>query len=106
MVLICIVVIVGCLIYMIVEYDRRQKNKTSKEHSYREVLPSYRNRYCEIIVKKPLINIDVPYSVKGVLTDIDDQWILLETEDRKRRSKKILRIENIEGIKELKETKD
>ena len=64
------------------------------------VLPQYIGKHCEITVKDPLVYIDIMHSVKGLLLDVDDEWIMLECKGKKT-IKKILRISNISSVKEI-----
>lgn len=59
------------------------------------------NKKCEIIIKEPLAAIDIMFNVKGVLVDMDEEWLMLEVETKKKRSWKMFRIENISSIKEI-----
>lgn len=45
--------------------------------------------------------LDVMYSARGVLIDMDDEWIMLEREQKSKKSVKVLRIEKVGGIKEI-----
>lgn len=102
-----IIVLTGVLIYIICMItsmieERRKKNKPREEHVlWAEILPEYKGRNCEIIVKDPLVYIDVMHSVKGRLLDADDEWIMLECEEKKKTIKKVLRISNISSVKEI-----
>ena len=53
------------------------------------------------MVKEPLVNIDVMYSVKGIMTDVDDEWLEMECTVKKKKVLKIFRIANVSGIKEI-----
>lgn len=99
MVTFLIFVVIGLLIYIICELT--DSKKTKPETSYKEVIPQFLNKYCEITIKNSLASIDVMYSTRGVLTDMDDEWIMLERTEKSKRSVKVLRIDNIGGIKEI-----
>lgn len=99
MVTFLIFVVIGLLIYIICELT--SSKKTKPKTSYKEVIPQFLNKYCEITIKNPLASIDVMYSARGVLTDMDDEWIMLERTEKSKRSVKVLRIDNIGGIKEI-----
>ncbi len=102
-----IIVLTGVLIYIIcmitsVIEERRKKNKPQEEHVlWAEILPEYKGRNCEIIVKDPLVYIDVMHSVKGCLLDVDDEWIMLDCEQKKKNVTKVSRISNISSVKEI-----
>lgn len=94
-----IFVVIGLLVYIICELSSSKKVRT--ETSYKNVIPQFLNKNCEIIVKDPLVSIDIMYSARGILIDIDDEWMMLEKQEKGMRSIKVLRIENINGIKEI-----
>lgn len=95
-----VLVVIGLVVYLIVELKKEDK-ETKKRISYRELLPEYYQKNCEIRVKKPMPSIDIMYSIKGVLANMDDEWVMLEQEGKKKTAVKMLRIENIAGIKEI-----
>ena len=41
------------------------------------------------------------FSVKGILVDVDDEWVMLRVQEKKKKVTKIFRIENISGINEI-----
>ena len=45
--------------------------------------------------------IDIMFSVRGILVDLDDEWVMVKTQDKKKKSIKIFRIDNVSGIKEI-----
>ena len=76
MIIFLLIVIIGLLIYIICENKKESKlDKTLI--SWRKLLPGYIGKNCEIVVKEPLVNIDVMYSVTGILTDVDDEWLVV-----------------------------
>lgn len=95
-----VLIVIGLLVYIICEYKEEGK-EVKKEISYKEVLPQFLNKNCEIILKESLVSIDALYSVKGVLTDVDEEWIMLEIVGKSKNKIKVLRIDNIGGIKEI-----
>ena len=36
-----------------------------------------------------------------ILTPLDDEWVMVETQDKKKKSIKIFRVDNVSGIKEI-----
>lgn len=95
-----ILVVMGLVIYLIAEYKKGDK-EVKKTVSYKEILPEYLEKNCEIRVKNPMPSIDIMYSLKGVLTDMDDEWLMLEQKGKKKTVVKVLRIENVAGVKEI-----
>ncbi len=100
MIIFLLLVIIGLLIYLICEYKKESKPDRT-QISWRKLLPGYIGKNCEIVVKDPLVNIDVIYSVKGILTDVDDEWLEMECIVKKKKVLKIFRIDNVSGVKEI-----
>lgn len=95
-----ILVLLGFGIYMIVELEEKN-NVTKQTVSYKQILPEYYQKNCEIRVKNAMPAIDIMYSVKGIVADMDDEWVMIEVAGKKKTTVKIMRIENINGIKEI-----
>lgn len=93
-------IIIGLLIYVLCEL-KKDKPKPKPQLPYKEILPQYLNKTCEITVKTPLPSIDIIYNIKGTLIAVDPEWIMLETHTKKKTTTKIFRISNISGIKEI-----
>lgn len=96
-------VIIGMLLYMmdILKKLKTEDKKENKKFSYKDVLPDYKNKKCEIAVKTPMPGIDVMLNVQGTIEDFDESWVAISTENKKKSSIKIIRVENIAGIKEF-----
>ena len=94
-----LIIVIALLIYLI--SDRNEEVKQVKEHSIAEVLPGYKGKYCEVTLKQPLMMIEIPYSVKGIIVDFDSEWILIEGNKGKKQIQKIFRISLAAGIKEV-----
>ena len=99
--LIIIVVELAYMIYFLKQQFGQEKVEKRKM-SYKKVLSEYLNKNCEIIVKEPMPSIDIMFSVKGILMDLDDEWLVLEVETKKKKTWKMFRISNIESVKEIK----
>ena len=41
------------------------------------------------------------FSAKGILIDLDEEWVMLEIEVKKKKVVKMFRIDNISSIKEI-----
>ena len=52
-------------------------------------------------VKDPMFGIGVIHSQKGVLRDLDDQWLEMVCEEKKKKIIKIIRLDQISGVKEI-----
>lgn len=100
-----LIIIIALLAYLIYVLRGKAGEKTSADDkfSYAKVLPDYLNKTCEIIVKEPLAAIDIMFTVKGTLVDMDEEWVMLQVEGKKASSTKMFRIENISSVKEIKE---
>ena len=95
-----LLVIIGFMIYFAAEHHK-EKKAAVPEMKRKKILPEYVGRECEIIVKEPMPSIDVMYKARGVLRDVDGEWIELECSEKKKKMIKIFRISNIEGVKEI-----
>lgn len=74
-----------------------QKGKSG----WSEILPGYRGRTIEIVVKDPMFGIGVIHSQKGILQDLDDQWIEMVCEEKKKKVIKMICLDQISGVKEI-----
>ena len=100
MVVFLLIVLIGLLIYII--WEKKKGNEQEKqEFSWSSFLPEYKGTNCEIVVKEPLPYIDIMYSEKGILLDMDDEWVMLSCRQKKKHVVKILRIDNISSVKEI-----
>ena len=93
-------VLIGLVIYIILE-NKKGKEQGKQKFSWSPFLPEYKGKNCEIVVKEPLPYIDIMYSEKGILLDVDDEWIMLSCRQKKKTVVKILRIDNISSVKEI-----
>lgn len=100
---ILLIIIIAMMAYMIHILKERTGNdkKEEKKVSYQKVLPEYLNKMCEITLKEPLAALDIMFSAKGILIDLDEEWVMLEVEDKKKKVLKMFRIDNISSIKEI-----
>lgn len=95
------IIIIILLFYII--YDAKKDAETAEKPgiAYEKILPEYVEKTCEITVKEPLVSIDIMFSVKGVLLDVDEEWVMMEVDGKKGKVLKMFRIDNIKSIKEL-----
>ena len=100
---ILLIIIIAMLAYVIhiMKECTASGEKEEKKISYQKVLPEYLNKMCEIILKEPLGSLDIMFSAKGILVDLDEEWVMLEVEVRKKKVVKMIRIDNISSIKEI-----
>lgn len=95
-----LVIIIALLLYII--YDRKRESEAAGrvQPSFQKILTEFRGKMCEITLKEPLM-IDIMFSVKGILADVDEEWVMIETQSKKKKVMKIFRIDNISGISEI-----
>lgn len=100
---ILLIIIIAMLAYVIHLMKERTAGgeKEAKKLSYQKVLPEYLNKMCEITLKEPLATLDIMFSAKGILVDLDEEWVMLEVEVKKKKVIKMFRIDNISSIKEI-----
>ena len=100
---ILLIIIIVMLAYMIhiMKEQTASGEKEEKKLSYQKVLPKYLNKMCEITLKEPLAALDIMFSAKGVLVDLDEDWVMLEVDVKKKKVVKMFRIDNISSIKEI-----
>lgn len=100
---ILLIIIIALLAYIIHLLKEKfgGKEKEDKIVSYRKVLPEYLNKMCEITLKEPLAALDIMFSAKGILVDLDEEWVMLEVEVKKKKVVKMFRIDNISSVKEI-----
>ena len=94
------VVTIALLIYIIYSMKREEEDAGKLQRSFKSVLPDILGKMCEITLEEPLV-IDMLFSVKGILVDVDDEWVMLRVQEKKKKVTKIFRIENISGINEI-----
>ena len=84
------------------EKEEGIQNGETSTLPYEKILPEYLNKKCELTIKDAMPAIDVMFSVTGTLVDLDDQWLMLEVETKKKTIKKLLRVDSVKGVKEIK----
>lgn len=102
--LLIIAVMLGYMAYMM-HTERKQKRtgETDKPQlPMAQILPDYLNKKCELKVKDAMVAIDVMFSATGTLVDLDDEWLMLEVETKKKTITKLLRVDSIKSVKEIK----
>ncbi|MBO5347128.1 MAG: hypothetical protein J6A45_03225 [Lachnospiraceae bacterium] len=98
-----LIVVIGMLGYMIYYMKKLTgEDKTEKSKlSFEKILPDYLGKKCEIYVKDSMAAIDIMSSVTGVLIDMDDEWLVMEVENKKKKLQKVFRISNVKSFKEI-----
>ena len=82
--------------------EKNGKKAPQKDgHGWAEILPGYRGRTIEIVVNDPMFGIGVIHSQKGILQDLDDQWMEMVCEEKKKKVIKMIRLDQISGVKEI-----
>ena len=54
-------------------------------------------------MNKPLFSMDVLYTMRGRMVDLDDEWLMLEQVNKKKKVVRVFRTELVSGIKEIKD---
>lgn len=103
-VLIIIAVMLGYVTYMM--HTERKQIRTERtdtpQLSMAQILPDHLNKKCELRVKDAMVAIDVMFSATGTLVDLDDEWLMLEVDTKKKTVRKPIRVDSVKGIKEIK----
>ena len=101
--LLLIILVLLCYLMKTVTHGEKEKQTVKDQPSlnYQAILPQYLKKNCSIILKKPLASLDAMYSIEGVLCDLDDEWLLIETMTKRKTIVRILRIDTIQSIKEI-----
>ena len=95
---------IGLLTYLAVEYTERkekEKRREATESDWKKFLAEYLGKSCEVTIKEPMVNIGVIYSTRGILRDMDDEWLELECEEKKGTVVRIIRLDQVKGAKEI-----
>lgn len=95
-----LLIIVGQLAWLIHRMNEPER-KEKKPMDYQKVMPNYIGRRCELILKKPLYELDAAFSITGIVLDCDGDWVLLEETVKGKPVRKLLRVSNIRSIKEI-----
>ena len=96
--MVLMVFLLGYGIYFLCTHLEKEEKD---ESGWSEILPGYLGRTIEVVVKDPMFGIGVIHSQKGVLRDLDDQWLEMVCEEKKKKIIKIIRLDQISGVKEI-----
>ena len=104
--MVLMVFLMGYGIYFLCTHLEKEEKDAKKaaqkdESGWSEILPGYLGRTIEVVVKDPMFGIGVIHSQKGVLRDLDDQWLEMVCEEKKKKIIKIIRLDQISGVKEI-----
>lgn len=95
-----LILIVGLLVYIV--YDRDKEKRThSKDKNYMndDSLLEFVGQYCEIDLKEWLVYIDGDYVISGIVKEIDNDWLVIETTKKDKIRTRIIRKSLILHIK-------
>lgn len=95
-----LIVIIGMLVYIIYDRENEKKPKNDK-HIVEDILPEMIGKMCEIDFKQWLIYVADDNSIQGVIKDVDDDWVMVETYKKKQSCLKVIKKSLIAGIKEI-----
>lgn len=102
--LLIIAALLGYMTYMMHKEKKQKQTGTPDKQQLpmAQILPDYLNKKCELRVKDAMMAIDVLYSATGTLIDLDDEWLMLEVETKKKTVRKLLRVDSVRSVKEIK----
>lgn len=98
-----LIIVIGILAYM-AYYMKKMSGEDKKEKSqlsFEKILPAYIGKKCEILVKDAMPSIEIMSYVTGMLVDMDDEWLMMEVENKKKKVQKVFRISNVKSFKEI-----
>ena len=103
-----LLLIIICFLYSIRNSLKKPKETVEKEPSIQELLPTFLGKTCEISFLRLKANI------KGILRDIDDEWIVIDCIEEKFNYKKlrteekqtVTNVFKISILSDIKEIKD
>ncbi len=95
-----LIVIIGMLVYIIYDRENEKKPKNDK-YLVEDILPQMIGKMCEIDFKQWLIYVANDNSIQGVIKDVDDDWVVVETYKKKQPCLKVIKKSLIASIKEI-----
>lgn len=102
--ILCVLILINDKLNKLLENNKKEKKNMK---SYKELLPSYQGKLCEIGLTKYLATLDHLYNnslnIKARIIDFDDEWVILETYKKEKKYECIVRISNINNIIEINE---
>ena len=107
--MVLVVLMLAYGIYFVCTHLEKEEKNGKKElqkdgNKWAEILPGYLGRTVEIVVKAPLFGIGVIHSQKGILQDLDGQWLEMVCEEKKKKVTKMIRLDQISAVKEIHKT--
>lgn len=93
-----------CL-YEVSEMSKKKKSNGIIEQETKKLLHEriqlLVGRRGEIILKQPLLFVDIAYTAKGMIIDVDNEWVLISVSKGKKEIKKLIRVSIIKDVKEI-----
>lgn len=96
--LIVIVFQLGYIIHTIKALEKEEREVMD----YSKIMPQYIGKECEMILKEALYAIDVMHSITGKTIDCDENWVVIETTEKKKSVLKMIQLSMIVSLKEIK----
>ena len=84
-------------------FAKKEKKMEVKSPVIAELLPTLKGRSCEFIMRVPTAIFGYEEG-KGVVLDVDEEWVLIETPKKKNEIRRVLRISEIKDVYEIRDT--
>ena len=81
--------------------DKAKEDGGKSRETFAELLRGLHGRECEFVVDGALLYLDIAYSVRGIVADSDDDWVLLTSKKGKKVLQRMFRISLIKDVKEI-----
>lgn len=81
--------------------DKAKDDGIRSQETFMELLRGLHGRECEVVVDEALLYLNIVYSVRGVVVDSDDDWVLIATKKGKKVLQRMFRISLIKDVKEI-----
>ena len=81
--------------------DKAKEDGGKSRETFAELLRGLHGRQCEFVVDGALLYLDIAYSVRGIVADSDDDWVLITSKKGKKVLQRMFRISLIKDVKEI-----
>lgn len=98
-----LLIIVVLLIYMIYLKEKEKKTIKEEKNTIDDSLLEMVGKNCEITLKKMLVYIDGDYSLRGVIKEMDQDWLVIETTKKEKTKVRVIRKSIVSSIKMINE---
>lgn len=94
-----LIFIAGLLVYLVYDREREKHNEQEKNVLDNDSLLEFVGKYCEIDLKDWLVYIDGDYVISGMIQEMDDDWLVIQTTKKDKVRTRIIRKSLISHIK-------